>query len=117
MLLPVEVDSVPGEGDRKRNLVWPSDSAGGKMVLTLLAEVVTFHVGPTAVDVWCLGLEFISRSTFSILEECLDDSIQVLLAVAINARILGKVGKRGSLKRSKRSFRRSRKSFGGARFV
>ncbi len=41
----------------------------------------------------------------------MDDSIQVLLAVAISARILWN-GKRGSLRGSGRSFRRSHRSFG-----
>ncbi len=63
MLLPAEVDSVPEKGGRKRNLVGPGSSAGDKMVLTLLAEVITFHVGPIAVDVRDLGLKLISRST------------------------------------------------------
>ncbi len=44
----------------------------------------------------------------------MDDSIQVLLAVAISARILGN-GKKGSLKGSERSFRRSHRSFGSSR--
>ncbi len=63
MLLPAEVDSVPEEGSRKRNLVWPGSPAGGKMVLTLLTKVIALHVGPTAVDVRGLGLELVSRST------------------------------------------------------
>ncbi len=111
MLLPAEVDSVLEEGGRKRNSVWPGGPADDKMVLTLLVEVVAFHVGPTAVDIRGLGLKFVSRSTFQVLEECLDDSIQVLLALAISARILGNE-KRGSLRGSGRSFRRSRRSFG-----
>ena len=48
---------------RKRNLVGPDGSVGGKMLLTLLTEVIIFHVGLTAVDVWDLGLELVSRST------------------------------------------------------
>ncbi len=63
MLLPTEVDSVPETESRKRNSVGLGGSAGGKMVLTLLAEVVTFHVGPTTVDVLGLGLELVSGST------------------------------------------------------
>ncbi len=82
------------------------------MVLTLLTEVIAFHVGPTVIDVRGLGLELVSRSTLRILEECLDDSIQVLLAVAISARILEN-GKGGSLRGTGRSFRRSRKGFRG----
>ncbi len=80
------------------------------MVLTLLTKVIAFHVGPTVVDVRGLSLELVSRSTLGVLEECLDDSIQVLLAVAISARILGN-GKRGSLRGFGRSFRRSYRSF------
>ncbi len=64
MLLLAEVDLVPEERGCKRNLVWPNGSAGSKMVLTLLAEVVAFHVGPIAVDVQGLGLKFVPRSTF-----------------------------------------------------
>ncbi len=62
MLLSAEVGSVPKKGGHKRNSVGPGSSAGGKMVLTLLAEVITFYVGPTAVDVLGLSLELVSRS-------------------------------------------------------
>ncbi len=53
------------------------------------------------------------------MEKRLDDSIQVLLAVAVSARILEN-GKRGSLRGSGRSFKsskcfRSRRSFGTSR--
>ncbi len=51
MLLPAEVVLIPQKRGCKRNPVWPSGSAGGKMVLTLLIEIVTPHVGPTAVDI------------------------------------------------------------------
>ncbi len=44
----------------------------------------------------------------------MDDSIQVLLPIAISARILGN-RKRGSLRGSERSFRRSHRSFGTSR--
>ncbi len=63
MLLPAEVDLIPEKEGRKQNSVGPGGSAGSKMVLTLLAEVVTFHVGPTAVDVWGFGIELVSRSS------------------------------------------------------
>ncbi len=63
MLLSTEVDLISEKGGHKRNSVGPGGSTGSKMVLTLLAEVVAFHVGPTAVDVQGLGLEFVSRST------------------------------------------------------
>ncbi len=63
MLLPAEVDSIPEKRGRKRNSVASGSFIGGKIVLILLAEVITFHVGPTAVDVQGLGPELISRST------------------------------------------------------
>ncbi len=51
MLLPAEVDSIPQKRGCKWNLVWPDGSAGGKMVLTLLTEIVSLHVEPIAVDI------------------------------------------------------------------
>ncbi len=63
MLLPAEVDSVPEKRGCKQNSVGPGSSVGSKMVLTLLAEVILFYVGPTAVDVRGLGLEIVSGST------------------------------------------------------
>ncbi len=62
MLLPAEVDLIPEKEGSKRNSVWLGGSAGGNMLLTLLAEVVAFHVGPTAIDIRGLGLELVSRS-------------------------------------------------------
>ncbi len=87
------------------------------MVFILLAKVVAFHMWPILVNIRDLSLEFVSRSSLWNMEKRLDGSIQVLLAVAISARILGK---RGSLKGSGRSFRpsrcfRSRWSFGASR--
>ncbi len=61
MLLPIEVDLVPKKESCKQNLVWPSGSSSGKVVLTVLAEVVALYVRPTAIDVRGLGLEFDSR--------------------------------------------------------
>ncbi len=82
------------------------------MILTLLTEIVALHVGPTAVHIRGLSLELVSRSTLELvsrstlgLEERLNDSVQVLLAVAISTRILEK---RGSLRGSERSFRTSK---------
>ncbi len=65
MLLLAEVDSIPKKEGYKHNLVWPSGSSGGKVVLTLLAKVVALHVGPTTVDIRGLGFDFVARwSTF-----------------------------------------------------
>ncbi len=87
MLLLAEVDSIPQEGGCKRNSVWPGGSTSGIMVLTLLTKIVALHVGPTAIDIRGLGLELVSRFTLG-LEERLDDSIYVLLDIAVSARIL-----------------------------
>ncbi len=58
------------------------------MVLTLLIKIVALHVGPIMVDIQGFGLEFVSRSTFGGVEKCLDNFIQVLLAISVSARIL-----------------------------
>ena len=63
MLLPIEFDPIPQEKGCKRNLVWPGDSIGSKMVFILLTKVVVFYVGLTAVDIWGLDLELVPRST------------------------------------------------------
>ena len=88
------------------------------MVFTLLVEVLTFHVGPIVVDVRSLGLELVPRfrSTLCLgLEERLNDSIQVPLAVTISIRIKGRWSLRGSRRSLGKS--RSRGSFGRFRFV
>ncbi len=59
------------------------------MIFTLLTEIVALHMGPTIVDVRGLSLKFVSKSTLWDMKKCLDDSVQVLLVVAISARILG----------------------------
>ncbi len=64
MLLSAEVDLIPQKKGYKRNLVWPGDSKGGKMILTLLTKIVALYVGPITIDVWGLGIELVSRSTF-----------------------------------------------------
>ncbi len=61
MLLLAEVDLILKKGGYKRNLVWSGSFSNGKVVLILLAKVVVLHVESTAVDVWGLGLEFVSR--------------------------------------------------------
>ena len=88
MLLLTEVDSIPQKRGYKRNLVWLDSSAGGKMVLTLLAEVVALYVQPTAINILSFDLEFVSRSTLGDLEERLDDFIPILLTILISTRIL-----------------------------
>ncbi len=63
MLRPAEVDSISEKRGSKQNSVGPDSFAGGEMVLTLLAKVITFYVAPTAVNVRDLGLELVSGSS------------------------------------------------------
>ena len=51
VLLPTEIDAVPKERCCKRNIVGTYDPNGGKVILTLLTEVIAFHVGLTTIDV------------------------------------------------------------------
>ena len=51
VLLLTEVDAVPKERCCKENAVGAFGSAGGKVILTLLTEVIAFHVGLTTIDV------------------------------------------------------------------
>ena len=52
VLLPAEADLVLKEGRSKGDLVSLPSSSNGKVVLTLLTEVVGFHMGISAVHVW-----------------------------------------------------------------
>ena len=51
VLLPTEVDAVPKEGCCKGNTVGTLSPSGSKVILTLLTEVIAFHMGLTAIDV------------------------------------------------------------------
>ena len=63
MLLPIEIDLILQKKGCKRNFVRFGGSADGKIVFTLLVEVVVLHVGLTAIDVRDLGLKLVPRST------------------------------------------------------
>ena len=51
VLLPTEVDTVLKERCCKGNAVGTLGPGGGKVILTLLTEVITFHMGLTTIDV------------------------------------------------------------------
>ena len=51
VLLPTEVDTVTQKRYCKGNAVGVLDSGSGKVILTLLAEVIAFHVRLTTIDV------------------------------------------------------------------
>ncbi len=107
MLLSVKYDLISKKRGCKQNLVWPGGSNGSKVIFVILAEVVAFYVRPIAIDVQGLGLEFVSGwFIFWGVEECLDDSVQVLLAILINTRVMG--SRSWSLRGSNRSLRGSR---------
>ena len=51
VLLPTEVDAVTWEEYCKVNTIRAFGFGGGKVILTLLAEVITFHVRLIMIDV------------------------------------------------------------------
>ena len=51
VLLPTDVDAIMKEGCYKINTIRAFGSGGGKVIPTLLAEVIAFHVGLTTIDV------------------------------------------------------------------
>ena len=75
MLLPTEVDLILLKKSCKQNLIWPGNSTSGKVILIFLTEIVALYVGPTAVDLQGLGLQFVSRSTFWDMAKRLDDYV------------------------------------------
>lgn len=56
-LLPTKVDVVMHEKSCKENVVGPLGSGGGKLILTLLAKIIIFHVRLTMIYIWCWNLE------------------------------------------------------------
>ncbi len=57
MLVPAKADPATKERSGKKYWIRPSGTGGGKMIFTLLAEVVALHVGFTMVEVWEPGFE------------------------------------------------------------
>ena len=51
VLLSMEVDAVTQEKCCKKNTVGALGSDGGKVIFTLLAKVIAFHVGLTTINV------------------------------------------------------------------
>ena len=51
VLLPIEVDAVIQKECCKRNTVGAFGLGSGKVILTLLAEVIAFYIGLTTIDV------------------------------------------------------------------
>ncbi len=61
MLLPTKIDLISKNESCKWNLVKPSSSIGGKVVLILLTKVITLYIGTTTINIRRLSLELISR--------------------------------------------------------
>ncbi len=59
MFLLTEVNSIPKIRDYKQKLIWPNGSSSGKVVIIMLKEVITLHMGPIAIDIKRLSLKFI----------------------------------------------------------
>lgn len=55
----MELDLILKKKSCKRNLVWPGGSSSGKIVLTLLAEIITLYVRLSKINVRRLVFEFI----------------------------------------------------------
>ena len=90
ILLPTKVDMVPKEGCCKKNAVGAFASGGSKMILTLLAEVITFYVGLTTIDVRWSGLQWLFtnavRGESSGFENHLKDPLQIFFCILSNGR-------------------------------
>ena len=59
VLLPIEVNAITQERCCKGNAIGAFGSGGGKMVLTLLAEVIASHMGLTTIDVRWSSLQWL----------------------------------------------------------
>ena len=91
MLIPTKADPATKEKSGKKCLVRASGTGGSKMILTLLTEMVVFHVEFAMVEVWEPGFEGTpSRAWFQAtclrLEEQIHtefrDSLEVFLDVS-----------------------------------
>ena len=109
MLLTAKIDLISKKNGSKRNFVWLGGSSSGKIVFALLTKIITLYAKPTAIDIWELGLEVISKLSFLrdlSLRNQLDDLIQVFLYIPNNIRF-----------KSLRTENFSSKSIRGSRFV
>ncbi len=90
MLLLIEVDLISKKKSCKRNLIKFSGFSGGKVVFTLLTEVVIFYMELTTIDVRLLGFKSLISGPFFLylsLKDRLDNFFQVIFG------ILGSVSK------------------------
>ena len=90
VLLAMEVDAVTQEGCCKRNAIGTLASGGDKVVLTLLAEVIAFHVGLTTIDVRWSSLQWLFtgavRGGSSSFKDRPEDSLQIFFFILSNRR-------------------------------
>lgn len=57
MLIPAKASPVTKEKSGKEYLIKASGTDGGKIILTLLAEVVILYIGFFIIEVWESGFE------------------------------------------------------------
>ena len=90
VLLLTEVDAVTQEEYCKGNGVGAIGSGNGKVILTLLTEVIAFHVGLTIIDVRQSSLQWLLtgaiRGRSSGFEDCPEDLLQIFFFILSNRR-------------------------------
>ena len=93
VLLPTEVDMVMQKRCCKRNAIEALGSGGGKVVLTLLAEVIAFYVRLTTIDVKWSSFQWLLtgavRGGSLGFEDCPEDFLQILFCTFSNKRFSG----------------------------
>ena len=94
VLLLTEVDTVTQEKCCKRNTVGALGSSDGKMILTLLAEVITFYIRLTTIDVRWSDLQWylsgVVKGRNSGFKDSSGDLLQILLYILSNRRLNSK---------------------------
>lgn len=63
-MLLAEANPIPKEGYSKKNLVNIFNSNSGKIIFTLLIEIVAFYIGFFAIHVWKTSLQGIVLGLF-----------------------------------------------------
>ena len=88
VLLPTEVDAVTQKGCCKGNAIGALGSNSGKVILALLAEVITFYIGLTTIDVKWFSLQWlfseaVKEGTLGF-EDCFGDFLQIFFCILSN---------------------------------
>ena len=57
VFLPSKQGGILQEGSRKQNLIWACGTSSGKVIFTLLEEIITPQVSFTSINVWELSFQ------------------------------------------------------------